>query len=267
MPVVAVNGVELYHEGHGTGPAILGIHGTPSSAMLWEDAAPRLGELGRCITYDRRGFHRSPAPEPFVTSDLDDQVEDAAGLLRALDAGPAVVVGRSTGGLVALALAVAHPDAVAALVLLEAAVPALHPDAMAWATRLRGLVLDSPPGHVAEAVVRDALGDEVWEGLPADVRQLFASTSPAVLAEARGRGLDLSDEPFEGTAEQLAAVTQPTLLVTAEDSLEVLRRVNEVLQHRLPAAETVTVPGGHLIDPAGAPVLDFIRRHRPPVTP
>ena len=62
-------------------------------------------------------------------------------------------------------------------------------------------------------------------------------------------------------------MTQPTLLVTAEDSLEVLRRVDEVLQHRLPAAETVTVPGGHLIDPAGAPVLYIFRTVRNPKAP
>ena len=39
MPMLAVNGVELYYEVHGSGPPVLGIHGTPSSALLWEDAA------------------------------------------------------------------------------------------------------------------------------------------------------------------------------------------------------------------------------------
>jgi pimeloyl-ACP methyl ester carboxylesterase len=267
MPVVTVNGVEFYYETHGTGPAILGIHGTPSSAVLWEDAAPRLGQLGRCITYDRRGFHRSTAPEPFVTSDLDDQVEDAAGLLRALGVAPAVVVGRSTGGLVALALAMAHPDAVTALVLLEPAVPWLHPEARAWADRLRQVVLDCPPERVAETVIRDALGDELWESLPADLQALFAATSPAVLAETRGRGLDLSDEPFALGPDELAAVATPTLLVTAEDSIDALRLVNEELRRLLPAAESVTVAGGHLIDPAGPEVHEFVDRHLRPVGP
>jgi pimeloyl-ACP methyl ester carboxylesterase len=263
MPVVTVNGVELYHETHGTGPAILGIHGTPSSAVLWADAAPVLGRLGRCITYDRRGFHRSTAPTPFETTDLDDQVEDAAGLLRALDAEPAVVIGRSTGGLVALALALSHPEAVRALILLEPAVVSLHEAARDWADRLRQVVLGAPPGRASEAVIRDALGDELWASLPADLQRLFADASRAVLAETRGHGLDLSLDTLEVGSEELEAVTQPTLLVSGADSIEALRLVNEALLELLPSAELVTVPGGHLIDPAGPDVLEFVARHLP----
>lgn len=62
----------------------------PEPAVLWTDAA--LGRLGRCLIYDRRSFGRSERPEPFVTSDLDDQVRDAAALLKAYQATPAVVI-------------------------------------------------------------------------------------------------------------------------------------------------------------------------------
>jgi len=55
-------------------------------------------ERGRCIIYDRRGFSRSERPEPFETVDLSDHVDDAAALLDALSATPAVVIGSSTGG-------------------------------------------------------------------------------------------------------------------------------------------------------------------------
>ena len=62
MPTLAVNGVELYYEVHGSGPPVLGIHGTPSSALLWEDAAEVLGRRSRCIIYDRRGFTEANGP-------------------------------------------------------------------------------------------------------------------------------------------------------------------------------------------------------------
>ena len=84
MPSAIANGVDLYYEAHGHGPVILGVHGSPSSAVLWESAATRLGTLGTCIVYDRRGYGRSTAPEPFETTDLDDQVADAAALLDRL---------------------------------------------------------------------------------------------------------------------------------------------------------------------------------------
>lgn len=263
VPTVRVDGLDLYYEEYGAGPPVLGIHGTPSSAVLWSAAARRLGEHGRCIVYERRGFGRSAAPEPFTSTDLDDQVADALGLLRALAAVPAVLVGRSTGGLVALALAHQHPGSVRGLVLLEPAAFGLDDEAAATAAEVRRRVLAhaaDDPVRAAEAVFRVALGDEVWESLPPDLADLLAAASPAVLAEMHGRGLDLSAEPFTLDDADLARLDLPTLLVTAEDSVDALRRVNDRLARALPRAETVLVPGGHLIDPAHPAVLDFLDR-------
>ena len=62
MPELNVNGIDVYYEVYGEGGPILGIHGTPSSAVLWVDAARMLAGIGRCIIYDRRGFFRSARP-------------------------------------------------------------------------------------------------------------------------------------------------------------------------------------------------------------
>ena len=62
MPTFRADGADLYYEVHGTGTPILGIHGTPSSALLWVEAAQALASVGRCIIYDRRGFFRSALP-------------------------------------------------------------------------------------------------------------------------------------------------------------------------------------------------------------
>jgi pimeloyl-ACP methyl ester carboxylesterase len=95
---VTANGIELYYEAHGGGALILGIHGTPSCPCCgWTRRGSWL-DYGRCIIYDRSGFYRSERPEPFETVDLTDHVADAAALLDALSATPAVVMGRSTGG-------------------------------------------------------------------------------------------------------------------------------------------------------------------------
>jgi pimeloyl-ACP methyl ester carboxylesterase len=263
MPRVSVNGVELYYEEHGDGLPVLGIHGTPSSAVLWEEAAAGLAEICRCIIYDRRGFHRSGRPVPFEAVDLADHVDDAAALLDALSATPAVVIGRSTGGEIALALAHRHPEKVTALALLEPAVFWLDPEAQAWAGRLREKVLEAAaiePRSAAAAVIREALGDQVWDALPKELRDMFTETSPAVLAEIKGDGLDLSQNPPALGPEELGNVRQPTLLVSAEDSPRVLRSVNSRLAELLPAAESVLVPGGHLINPAHPAVLEFLGR-------
>lgn len=263
MPTATVDGIDLHYEERGVGTPVLGIHGTPSSSALWSAAAEVLATQARGIVYDRRGFGRSHRPDPFLTSDLDDQVADAAGLLRALDAAPAVVVGRSTGGLVALELARQHPNLVTALVLLEPALLSAHPDAQAAADRLRAALLDvarTDPSRASEVVVRDALGDDVWEGMPQDIRAVLADGAPAVLAEVRGSGLDLSARPLTLGAEELGAIAQPTLVVRGEDSPAWLHRVCEQLVAALPDAEEAVVPGGHLVDPASLVVLAFLDR-------
>lgn len=263
MATMNANGIDLYYEESGHGIPILGIHGTPSSAVMWEDAAVELAKHGRCIIYDRRGFHRSGRPDPFEKSDLADQVDDAAALLDALAATPALVIGRSTGGLIALELARRYPARVRALVLLEAAVFTADPEASAWAAELRRTVLRAAaedPTSAAEIVLRIALGDHVWDSLPAELKQMFASGSPAVLAEIRGTGLDLSAESLVLSEQALSEIDQPTLIVSAVDSPGVLWLVNSRLAEGLPHAETLLVAGGHLINPAHPGVLEFVDR-------
>jgi len=261
--MITVNGTELYYEVYGDGVPILGIHGTPSSAQLWVDAAQELARRGRCIIYDRRGFSRSRQLGSFDALDLADHVEDAAGLLDALEATPAVVIGRSTGGLIALELAYRYPDKVAVLVLLEPAAFSVDAEASAEAERIRSEVLaaaDEDPSRAAEVVSRAALGDWFWDGLPSEVKAILAEESPAVLAEIRGRGLDLSAKPRAFTADELASIRQPTLLVSAQDSIAILHLVNNRLAQGLPHVETALIPGGHLIDPAHPVVLEYVER-------
>ncbi|WP_299444951.1 alpha/beta fold hydrolase [uncultured Phycicoccus sp.] len=264
MPTALVNGAGLHYESRGEGPAILGIHGTPSSSALWLDAAARLAEHGRCIVYDRRGFPGSDPPAPGARLDLDDHVADAAALLHALTATPALVVGRSTGGLVALRLAQQHPGLVRGLVLLEPAVFPVHPAARHWGAELRERVVAAvaaDASRAGEAVFVEALGQAGWDSLPGEVRAVMVAAGPAVLAELRGQGLDLSADPWAPDDATLGAIKVPTLLVAAQDSPEPLRAVVDRLAAALPRAEHGAAAGGHLIDPAHPLVLDFIDRH------
>lgn len=260
---MSVNGVELFVEVAGEGPPILGIHGTPSSAVMWETAAAELARHGRCIIYDRRGFLRSALDRP-TSMGLGDHVGDAVALLEALDAVPAVVIGRSTGGLIALELALTAPNVVRALVLLEPAVLTLDDTGRAWAEDLRRRALEAErrdPSTVVEVILRDALGEAGWNSLPAALREMFAGTNDATRAELRGAGMDLGTSPRTFDPAELAVLTTPSLVVAATDSPEPLQRSAERLAELLPSAEFARVPGGHLIDPAGSTVLNFIDRH------
>ena len=253
MSEIQVNGATLYFEEHGTGAPIVCIHGTGSSSVLWHDAAVVLATRGRTITYDRRGFSRSGRPEPFVTN-VAQHADDAAALLDALAATPAIVIGRSQGGEIAVDLALRYPDRVRALALLEGGGMALSEAFVEWEAKLARRVeaaAEIDVGTVAETMFRAVLGDAGWEGLPASVRQIFVANGPAILAEFRGGSLDVD-------AEQLAAIERPTLLVAAKSSPPEFADVIRVVAEAIPAARVEWVEGDHLIDPAHPVVLAFV---------
>ncbi len=252
----SVNGVELYVEEHGRGAPILCVHGTGSSAWLWGDALPELAEHGRVIAYDRRGSGRSERPEPYERTSPAEHADDAAALLELLGAGPAVVIGRSYGGDVAVSLALRHPERVRALALLEGAPSALAPAAAAWERALDAEVIEAAAsagvGAAAPALIEGVLGAGAWATFPPELQRLFTNNGPAILAEMRGGGLAV-----DRTA--VAMIEQPVLVVAAGASHPVFGEAADALAAALPHARRVQVGGDHLVDPAGPEVLDFLR--------
>ena len=109
----------LAYEERGRGPAVLLVHGTALGAGVWRETRAALPDTVRALAYDRRGYGASGAPEPYGGTTVEEQAEDAAALLRALDAAPAVVCGFELGALVALDLLRRHAGLVAGAVLVE----------------------------------------------------------------------------------------------------------------------------------------------------
>ena len=254
-----VNGVRLHHEQRGSGDPILCIHGTAGTALAWTDTVEELARLGRVIAYDRRGCGRSERPDPYERTSVAEHADDAAALLDALVAAPAVVIGRSYGATVATDLALRCPDRVRALVLLEGDAPReLAPAAAAWvdalADRLRAVAAQAGVDAVAEALIGAVAGESAWRSFPEELRQIMTGNGPAILAELRGEWW------LQADLAALATLQQPALLVTAADSPPALREPTEALAAALPNARTVVVGGGHLIDPAGPEILAFVER-------
>lgn len=253
MPYLSVNGVRLYYEERGTGAPILGVHGGGSSARVWETAAATLAELGRTVIYDRRGSTRSERPEPYEVTSVPEHADDARELLAALDAEPAVVIGRSYGGTVGLDLALRHPESVRALVLLEPGHMGISAEYDAWFAELAAVAEEVAAERgvdaVAEAVLRDVFGG--WEEFPQSFRDVYTANGPALLAEIRG-GEKLTDNAL------LGELRTPTLIVSSEDSPDPFQRGTDALERALPQARTARVPGGHIVDPAGPDVLAFV---------
>jgi pimeloyl-ACP methyl ester carboxylesterase len=88
--------IELYYEDHGSGSAVVLIHGWPLSGASWEKQTAALLAAGhRVITYDRRGFGRSSRPA--VGYNYDTFASDLNTLLTTLNLTNVALVGFSMG--------------------------------------------------------------------------------------------------------------------------------------------------------------------------
>ena len=182
-PVIEGAGVALDYSVAGEGESVLLVHGTGGTA--WPDLP------GRVIAYSRRGYGDSGAPEPYVGTTVEEQAEDAAALLRGLDAAPAVVVGDGLGGLVALDLARRHRDLVRGVVAIDPPLFAFVPDAaeMLSAERdaLERAVRDEGPEAAVRSYMRGTGADPAAaERAAASFRGFFADYgAPATWAVGR----------------------------------------------------------------------------------
>ncbi len=118
-PSAAGVGVQLHYFSAGEGQPLLAIHDIGGSGELLAAELQPLAQRARLIGYDRRGYGESEAPEPYLATTVTEQSEDAAALLLALGASPAILVGVGFGALIALDLSLRRSELVRAALLVD----------------------------------------------------------------------------------------------------------------------------------------------------
>jgi pimeloyl-ACP methyl ester carboxylesterase len=242
MPVIPVNGTELYYEVRGHGPPVLLIMGFTGDGGHFEALADLLADGFTVVTYDRRGNGRSPRPVGWETTSPEEQADDASALLDALGLVPAAVYGSSAGGNFALCMLVRHPATVNAAVLHEAALVRLYddPEARGAVTALvrEGMEAGGPPVAL-ERLWRYAAGDRNWEYLEPRLRERMQATAATFFGVELG-----SYESFLPDDEALAAIVAPVLVLVSDDSHAVYAQAAGRLAERL-GVEITRTPGTH----------------------
>lgn len=163
--------------GDDTHPLVALVHGSMDRSTGMLKLSRQLDARCRVLRYDRRGYGRSARhPGPF---DMGAQVGDLVDLLRGR---PAVVVGHSYGGNVALATAERHPHLVRAVALYETP--------LSWEPWWPGTTAGSAavatagsPDDAAERFMRRLVGDERWEALPERTRATRRMEGAAMVGE------------------------------------------------------------------------------------
>ena len=115
MPTAPVQGINLYYQTTGEGPAVVLAHGRGGNHMSWWQQVPVFSERYSCITFDHRGWGRSLQPPEAMGREAF--VEDLRGLLDHLGIEEAFLIAQSMGGLTCLGFALADPRRTRALVL------------------------------------------------------------------------------------------------------------------------------------------------------
>lgn len=179
-------GTPLYHEVSGQGPVALLIPGAPGDGSQFALLAAELGDNYTVVTYDRRGTSRSPRPHGWTTTTVAEQADDAAALLARVTSEPALVYGTSNGALVALELALRHPQRVSTAIVHEAPLLGVLADPAPIGEMLGELIGTAMerggPTEALDAFLRFAFGDQIVDGLPADIRARMYSNAEMVFA-------------------------------------------------------------------------------------
>jgi pimeloyl-ACP methyl ester carboxylesterase len=260
MPYVTANGIQIWYERRGAGPALLFFNGTGMTL----DRARRLIDPFAAhfdvLAHDQRGLGRTSIPEgPY---EMRDYAADAAALLDAVGWERCRCVGTSFGGMVALELAVTWPERVERLAVLCSSPGGTH------SSRPLQELWEQPTGQAvdARAAILDTRFTPEW---------LAGHDQDRALVELLGSGLQRSTgEALRGEVEQLGArsrhdvvdrlgrISCPTFVASGRYDGIAPPENGEAIADGIPHAELHLYEGGHVFflqDKAALPeILAFL---------
>ncbi len=248
MPRIHVNDIDIYYERYGdpADPPLLMIAGLTDYTAKCEWQVERLGEDFDMIIFDNRGAGRSTQPLPGYT--MVDLADDAAGLLDALGIDSANVFGFSMGGMIALNLALQHPERVRRLAL--------------GCTTAGGELTVQPEAAVLSSMLEPAPGGSRYDDY---IDGAWITLSPSTLAERPDLVTELAHLAAGNTqtpqgymgqlqavvshdvSDQLGQIAVPTLVMHGERDVLVPPENGRRLADRIPGATYVGYPdAGHM---------------------
>jgi pimeloyl-ACP methyl ester carboxylesterase len=250
MATLKINGVNIYYEQTGqAGEPLVLVHGSWVDHRTWLRVVPGLARSFRVITYDRRGHSQSERPQ--APGQVSEDVSDLAGLVEALQLGPAHIAGHSLGGVIALRLAAERPDLFRSLMVHEPPLFALladEPDGPQLIASLQHSLLAAAErieagdseGGVRYFVEEIVFGPGAWEHVPPEVKEIVIYNAPTFLDEVR------DPQAFAVNLPGLAGFDRPALLTYGEASPPVFQRVIHKLAPHIPNGVVRSYPGaGH----------------------
>jgi len=252
---IEINGLDVHVKTMGQGePVFVLLHGFGASLYSWQAVMEPFSQYGMVIAFDRPAFGLTERPLSWQGQNPyspEAQVALVIGLLDHFAVQQAILVGNSAGGTVSMMTALAHPDRVSALILVDPAVYA-GGGAPSW---IRPLLGTPQMRHLGPLVVRQIqergpqLIEQAWHDpsrIPPETLELYKKPLQAENWDKALWEMTLASRA-SGLAEQLTAFTLPVLVITGDDDRIVPTADSVRLGGELPDASLVIIPQtGHV---------------------
>jgi len=244
----------------GEGPPVVLVHGLGMNLRMWDWPWPALAGRFQAVRYDLLGHGESDKPRDGYS--LTRFADQTAALMDGLGLDRAALVGFSLGGMIVSAFALARPERVSALAILNSSYDRTEDERAAVLKRVEQAARDGPKATVEAALTRwftPGFGARHPEVL-ARVERWILANDPEVYPKIY-RVLAECDGELAG---KIAAIRAPTLVMTGGDDHGNSPDMARHMAALIPGARCEILPGlRHMAlaeDPEGvtAPLVDFL---------
>jgi pimeloyl-ACP methyl ester carboxylesterase len=231
MPMLDRDGVGIFYEVAGDGPALILTHGYSSTHAMWDGQVGPLSKHFKVITWDMRGHGQSGYPEDLSAYSEAATVADMAALLDAVGAKDAVVGGLSLGGYMSLAFHRAHPERTRALLIIDTG-PGYKNDQARDGWNANAI-------RRAERFEAEGFGD--LSKASAEVRLARHRDATGLARAARG----MLTQRDARVIESLPAIAVPAVVIVGANDTPFLA-ASDYMAAKIPGAKKVIIPdAGH----------------------
>ena len=212
-----VNGIRMFYAVYGSGKPVILLHGGLANANYWGNQIPALSREFEVIVADSRGHGRStrtPAPYGY-----DLMASDVVALMDYLHISKAAIVGWSDGGILALDLAMHHPDRL---------------------TRVFAFAANYNPSGVKEDVLQNPTFAGFVKRAGSEYKQL--SATPNEYSAFVAQITKMWDTQPNWTKDQLRSIRVPVLIVDGDHDEAIKREQTEEMAALIPGAGLLIQP-------------------------
>jgi aminoacrylate hydrolase len=241
MPTIQSTGAEIHYEVSGSGPPVLLIAGLAGVGATWGPQAELFARRHTVILPDHRGTGRSSHTPNGQT--IAQHAADFAAIVEKLGLGPVHVVGSSTGGAIAQAMAIDHPALVRTATIASswarvdpffrrqfaARAEMIAKAGIRAATEMGALFLFDPRFQMSHPSVVQGWVEAAVKG--ASQAEIALKRMDMILAHDR--------------LEDLQKIACPTLVIVGEADFCTPPHLSEQMAAVIPGAELAKLPGGH----------------------